>query len=757
MQRLSIGLLVIGGGAFFLVAAGAQAPGTYEQERQRALELLRATAPLVGKGPATTPVPVAATAPVTTTPIPVTPGVAPPPTAPVSATPAPTAPAPPAADPPTTSSTVPVNPTTPAKKLALLVGIDEYQNVNKLRGCVNDVRRMEHLLTSKFEFPKEDVLVLVNEQATYANIIKKFKEHLIARALPESIVVFHCSSHGSQIKDDGNEEIDGFDETIVPVDSRANNVFDITDDELNGLFKELAQKSKNITFVLDCCHSGAQFKDTALARQIAPDTRARPPAPPYAKAEPRPTRAVDERFEGREYALISGCAAKEVSFEFTDPATGLACGALTHFFVEEVSRSAPGKLTYRDVMDRVKANVTANYSSQHPQLEGRDADKFVFDDSSVLTESYVLVEPEVNNARVAHGAIHGLTVGSIFEVYPPGTKEFKAGQGVGTIELNRVEPNTALAAWTAANPLAPTSRGVLRQFGHGQQKLGVYLSGPEAGTSLAAIRQTLTGADAVSPEFASSPRYSDVFVVTQQPADARLLLQNMSAADFNKIPPALNSLPPLAGGAPDHLVLMLADGFVLTPPSPANDPASKQRVLEDLTRWAKWLQLLATNNPGTSKLKVTFDIRSAASREAREPLAAPDLTVRAGSELEMLVKNESDQPIYFTILDLDSTGGVGIVFPEDGVSQELAAGKPWMDKVPVLVPPGRRFNRDYLKVVVTAQPADFGFLRQPGRDIGGPIGTLFGRSANVQRLVGPVRTQKDDWTTALKVLEVVVP
>jgi hypothetical protein len=117
---------------------------------------------------------------------------------------------------------------------------------------------MKTLLTSKFEFPPANVLVLTDEKATHAGIVAAFKKHLIANTQRGDIVVFHYSGHGSQMKDVSGDELDGLDETIVPHDSRdpAGKVFDISDDEINSLLQELSKKTQNITFIFDSCNSG---------------------------------------------------------------------------------------------------------------------------------------------------------------------------------------------------------------------------------------------------------------------------------------------------------------------------------------------------------------------------------------------------------------------------------------------------------------------------------------------------------------------
>ena len=215
-----------------------------------------------------------------------------------------------------------------AKKLALLVGINNYKAVNGLSGCVADVRNMEGLLRGTFEFPDDSIRVLIDEQATHAAIVQAFKDHLIARADEGAVVVFHYSGHGSRMKDPTGKSPSGEISTIVPHDSRTEGVYDISADELRGLFSLLSKKTKNVTFVFDSCHSGLALRDIAQARArvVDPDPRV-PPPPLEAQFAPREVGEAGDGLAGRGYALLSACQADEVAFEYAD-LQGNPCGTL---------------------------------------------------------------------------------------------------------------------------------------------------------------------------------------------------------------------------------------------------------------------------------------------------------------------------------------------------------------------------------------------------------------------------------------------
>ncbi len=210
-------------------------------------------------------------------------------------------------------------------KLALLVGINNYKysdKISALGGSLNDVHDMRQVLIGKFEFAPENILVLTDSQATHAAIINAIQTHLIAKAQPGDIVVFHYSGHGSQMKDVTHKMINGVDETIVPYDSRdpAGTVFDISGAELHPLLLQLAKKTKNLTFILDSCHSGTLVRG-ARVRWVATDTRTPPQLPAYSVAATREVGAINEETSPK-FVAIAAATSRESAFEhFVDIAT----------------------------------------------------------------------------------------------------------------------------------------------------------------------------------------------------------------------------------------------------------------------------------------------------------------------------------------------------------------------------------------------------------------------------------------------------
>lgn len=168
------------------------------------------------------------------------------------------------------------------RKLALLVGINQYPNSKRFRdlsGCVQDVELQKNLLKYRFGFQDSDILTLTNAQATRQGIVEAFNQHLIQQAKPGDVVVFHFSGHGSLVDDpspiDPNFTYNG---TFVPADDspleQQGIVSDIMGQTMFLLMYALGQKTENVTMVLDSCHSGAGTRGETIVRALEPSGRA---------------------------------------------------------------------------------------------------------------------------------------------------------------------------------------------------------------------------------------------------------------------------------------------------------------------------------------------------------------------------------------------------------------------------------------------------------------------------------------------------
>jgi hypothetical protein len=128
---------------------------------------------------------------------------------------------------------------------ALLVGVDEYPApVPPLRGCVNDVAAAAALLTARADAAGDrcHVELLTDHEATREAVIAAFRAHL-GQARDGDSVVFWFAGHGAQepaLPEHWVLEPDRLNETLVLVDSRQPDIYDLADKELAQLVAEVA-------------------------------------------------------------------------------------------------------------------------------------------------------------------------------------------------------------------------------------------------------------------------------------------------------------------------------------------------------------------------------------------------------------------------------------------------------------------------------------------------------------------------------------
>ncbi len=163
-----------------------------------------------------------------------------------------------------------------SRRLAFILGIGDYKNpdIPDLDGPPNDARRFYDLLTGKdgYGFPKQNVCLLLNKQATTKRVKQIFEQALIKRARKNDVAVFFYAGHGSRKRDKNEDEPDMYDETFVLHDSRTDGIIDLLDDEFNLMLARLHKKTQNITVILDSCNSGTATRaanaGTGIARFI---------------------------------------------------------------------------------------------------------------------------------------------------------------------------------------------------------------------------------------------------------------------------------------------------------------------------------------------------------------------------------------------------------------------------------------------------------------------------------------------------------
>lgn len=244
-------------------------------------------------------------------------------------------------------------------KLGLLFGCNYAGTPSALKGCINDIVKVESFLSSRgytccsyIDSSKDE-----NLRPTRQKILDALR-HYVTSLKKGDILFVSYSGHGSSIKDRDRDEDDGRDECICPCDYDINGM--ITDDELRAIFTQGCKGSK-IFVLLDCCHSG-----TVL------DLRYN-----YVFIGGKRYTCKEDKYDRTEASIwaLAGCTDATTSADITFK--GRRGGALTIAFLECIGKAT----TFNELTLEIRAFISQNHlSEQIPQLSsGRSpSDKELF-------------------------------------------------------------------------------------------------------------------------------------------------------------------------------------------------------------------------------------------------------------------------------------------------------------------------------------------------------------------------------------------
>ncbi|MEB3342122.1 caspase family protein [Okeania sp.] len=358
-----------------------------------------------------------------------------------------------------------------SRKLALLVGINEYEN-QPLRGCVNDIAMQYYLLNHRFGFNPKDIVILTNKKATRQGILEAFEEHLVKQAKPGDVVVFNYSGHGSYVIDSDpiiKAFIDpkGLSGTLVPVDSSFPNpeTGGVVDDIMGHTLFILtsALKTENFTGILDSCFAGMTTKEeyTVRSRPSGEKIKITPQEKVYQeKWLSRLDISKDEFVKGYQSGIAKGvffaaCQPLQLSKEvkILDFYSGIFSYLFTQYLWQETG-------TPETVIKYLNKQIPPRFR-QDPLYEFKAGTKldsqtiFLTENSNPVADA-VVTEVKGDKAKIWLGGLNvkqidGLTTGAIFNViYPPekttAKLTFESRQGLAaraTIKGN-IEPGFLL-------------------------------------------------------------------------------------------------------------------------------------------------------------------------------------------------------------------------------------------------------------------------------------------------------------------------
>ncbi|RXH35813.1 hypothetical protein XH99_08880 [Bradyrhizobium nanningense] len=144
---------------------------------------------------------------------------------------------------------------------ALVIGIDDYQHVRKLKGAVADAT---DIVASLKSMGVADVVELANAQADRASVLREISA-LVERTGSNDLIFLSIAGHGTQEPErvkgsepDGMENVfllPGFETTPTGSVER------ILGSEFNHFIRQFELRGAKVIFVADTCHGGGMVRD----------------------------------------------------------------------------------------------------------------------------------------------------------------------------------------------------------------------------------------------------------------------------------------------------------------------------------------------------------------------------------------------------------------------------------------------------------------------------------------------------------------
>jgi hypothetical protein len=609
--------------------------------------------------------------------------------------------------------------TTP-RKLALLVGINDYPSVNqygeRLNGCVTDTELQQYLLIHRFGFNPRDVQTVLDRDATRTNILDAFEHHLIHQAKPGDVVVFHYSGHGSQVFDPDRDFPDGLNSTLVPFDSplpfgypfKGGAVRDITGHTLFLLMK--AVQTDLITIVLDSCFSGGgkrgnlilrsrpghkeldRSQDAAIQLHLSPEEL------DYqqqwlSRLHLSPTEFIEQRRQGVAKGVVIASATRNQTAGdtfFGSGANQFHAGVFTHEFTQYLWQRT-GNESFNNVIVQVSRDTRTKASKpQDPEFEYQpdstyDQREIYFTDRLGFGAEAVIIDRSEDQIEILLGGVEpqvldGFGPGTIFCLVDDmgndrgGLGQLESRQGIrATCRLLSPRDNPTRGN-TPAQELAQAGRFLREQVRGIPREITLRVGlDSSLGGQREALKQALDNLERI--EAVALFEQEVQVLVGRMTEDYRATLAESSPTSIPTTP-ALNSLG------------LFSPGLEIIPNSfgPVNETI--ELAVSRLTPKLKGLLaarlIKLTLNAQSSRLKLSaqlkvlqrgeieansFTVRgwghSGPPRALRRNAQAETYRVQAGQEIQFQVQNQEDRPLYIAILLISPDGDLDVLFPVD--------------------------------------------------------------------------------------------
>jgi hypothetical protein len=509
---------------------------------------------------------------------------------------------------------------------ALLIG----SPVGELAGVETDVETMNQILAT-YGFAVQQC---VGPAATREGILDAYNR-LISDTSSEDKVVVYYSGHGARAvaaQDGGTNSLEvpaKYYQFIVPVDideSVDDDFRGIANLELSMLMAKLTEKTKNVTVILDCCHSARMSRGIQITARALP----RPWSVGAAyhlerlNAEGVDVRRLD--VESNPYAVrLVAAGPGQSAYEYMNPS-----GQITGMFTEslrialEESHGLP--VTWAAIGSRVRNRVLSLEHTQRPEVEG-PADRLLFDVQTV--EQTGVIDVFVDNCKpiLRGGRILGVEVGDEYAIMPLAAPKHDPANEIAAAVVTGVSGGRSrikLEFRQGHNTVPDGARAFpIRRVLH---KLPIRLQGKKDKTAI--LRQAIEAS-------------SHLRLLSNDDTDEALAVLDVSQSGIALLDP---------------------ERRLLVAPKAFSDTAVKETE-NNLKRFAQAYHLRTLDSgQGPLELRLPFEVEWGIVKDGkRSPKPKDGALLYVGDSVYVRVQNQSNEKIYASVFDIGLSGKITLL------------------------------------------------------------------------------------------------
>ena len=595
------------------------------------------------------------------------------------------------------------------RKLALLIGINQYPQTQALTGCLTDVELQRELLIHRFGFKPLDILTLTEQQASRQQIETAFLGHLIEQARPGDVVVFHFSGYGRRVQLETSKV--GVFNSLVPVDGVVTSAEtpaanDLLEETLWRLLRSLP--TNRVTTILDTSYNAAS-KDLQGNLRI----RARPQLIVQGQLNPQAqgfqSQLLGQQGKGNLFDQpLPGVvlrAARSSQLATEAQWSGFSAGLFTYALTQYLWEATPAT-SVQVSLSRVTGAVEQLGGKQRPALNGQKIQEqseltyYLRPDTNVSADGVVIAVADDGNtaelwlAGLPLPVLESYAVDSLLNVVTPTiTVDTAASQANSSPLQLQIHSRTGLTA-KAQRLLSNDGTSSLQVGQLVQESIRVLSRNIDLVIALDAGLERIERVDATSA-FAAIPHVSTV-KAGEQPADYLFgRVQDVSLLES----------PASASNKPSSSRYGLFSRSQELIPGTAGEAGEAVKVA--VQRLAPKLQTLLaaklwrlTTNEGSSRLGVRATLEMITTKEhvlmqratlhwSQSTTSSANgtegniPTVSIGSRIQYRVHNDSEYPIYLVLLGLDSNKSAIALYPIASVDAAAAETKPLLKELSV--------------------------------------------------------------------------